>query len=51
VDEPLEQAVRVPSASIALTPMSRVRNCFLMSPAWIALLGGAWRKHGDCMEI
>jgi hypothetical protein len=51
VDEPLEQAVRVPSASIALTPMSRVRNCFLMSPAWIALRGGAWRKHGDCMEI
>jgi ribonuclease I len=51
VDEPLEQAVRVPSASIALTPMSRVRNCFLMSPAWIALRRGAWRKHGDCMEI
>jgi hypothetical protein len=30
VDEPLEQAVRVPNAIIALTPMSRVRNCFLM---------------------
>jgi hypothetical protein len=30
VDVPLEQAVRVPNAIIALTPMSRVRNCFLM---------------------
>jgi hypothetical protein len=30
VDEPLEQADRVPNAIIALTPMSRVRNCFLM---------------------
>jgi hypothetical protein len=32
VDEPLEQADRVPNAIIALTPMSRVRRCFLMSP-------------------
>jgi hypothetical protein len=30
VDVPLEQADRVPSAIIALTPMSRVRRCFLM---------------------
>ena len=30
VEEPLEQAVRVPSAIIALTPMSSVRRCFLM---------------------
>jgi hypothetical protein len=30
VDEPLEQAERVPNAIIALTPMNRVRRCFLM---------------------
>jgi hypothetical protein len=30
VDVPLEQADRVPNATIALTPMSRVRRCFLM---------------------
>jgi hypothetical protein len=51
VDEPLEQAVKVPSAIIALRPTSRVRNCFLMSPAWIAAHSAAWRMYGDCMEI
>jgi hypothetical protein len=30
VEEPLEQAVRVPSAIIALTPMNSVRRFFLM---------------------
>ena len=30
VDEPPEQADRVPRANIALTPRSRVRVCFLM---------------------